>query len=213
MSTKAADNADTRARDILGKDFISPKEIATARDLTYSPEHLAEFGRTLPDEKTLKWCAQKGFMLMAGPPSPMSFLDVFGLKPDDFYTKDPKEQAQHGYISTTREKVASGWLVLRKDPLPGSVGLAGYDQFQLLPKFERMAYAVEVIWGLTTYKAVRDIRLLSTFSVRTGSVKDKVDSRVFHFCIGHFDERGIRVRAMVDREESPDLGMTSVRKI
>src|ERR1700722_9002644 len=76
------------ARTILGKDFISPEEVAQSRKITYTDEQLATFGETLPAQDVLEWCRDNGTMLSAGPPKAMSLLDVRALHAPYFYSKE-----------------------------------------------------------------------------------------------------------------------------
>lgn len=74
------------ARSILGQDFISPKEIAKARNVTYSDEQLAQAAATLPSQEVPQWFRDHNFFLIAGPPSEKSLLEVRELKSERFYS-------------------------------------------------------------------------------------------------------------------------------
>ena len=63
-------------REILGSDFISPWEIADARQYPYSVAQIAELKRTLPDTDLVEWLKQNDYMLMTGPPEKLSLAEV-----------------------------------------------------------------------------------------------------------------------------------------
>lgn len=55
----------TRARSILGGDFITAEEIMTARpDIVYSPEQITELAATIPPEDVLRSLKANGYGLM-----------------------------------------------------------------------------------------------------------------------------------------------------
>ena len=205
--TAKAPNYDL-AKTILGKGFISPEEIATARGLTYTDEQLAKFGDTLPAQDVLEWCRDNGMMLVAGPPKPMSTLDIRSIKIDYF------DSREGGWYSNKSEKFARNdkaepvWIALRKEPVAESLNRNWSEQSDLVAEPMVVPNAAEALWGFTTYKAVRSIYLLPNLCVRTSSV----DSVGDHVNVGDFGALGLCVDSHWDNKRFDSLGLASARK-
>jgi len=200
-------------KSILGKDFISPEEIATARGVTYTDEQLAMFSETIPAQEVLEWCRDNDMMLVAGPPTAMSLLDIRALTPDYFYSKGP-ERDDPGWYDEAREKFARNdkverlWIAFLKDPLPNSFSKNWSEQEVLVAKPMTVSNAAEVAWCVTTYKAVRGAYLLPNVYVRTSSI----DPGGLRVSVGDFDAEGLFVRSDWDNYRNGSLGLASARK-
>ena len=205
--TAKAPNYDL-AKTILGKGFISPEEIATARGLTYTDEQLAKFGDTLPAQDVLEWCRDNGMMLVAGPPKPMSTLDIRSIKIDYF------DSREGGWYSNKSEKFARNdkaepvWIALRKEPVAESLNRNWSEQSDLVAEPMVVPNAAEALWGFTTYKAVRSIYLLPNLCVRTSSLV----SDGHHVHVGIFGALGLLVYSNWDSRRVDLLGLASARK-
>ena len=175
------------AHEILGQDFITPEEVARAKGLVYTDDFLQQFENTLPSEDVLRYCRENGFVLVAGPPQSMNLLEIRNLKPEYFYSKSGGWFAEDRQRFSREDKVNPGWLALRKEPVSNSTSKNWDEQFQLLADAEQVPNAAEVVWGLTTYKAVRDIYLLPNVYVRTSSL----GSGGLRVYVGHFDGAGL----------------------
>ena len=191
------------ARDILGQDFITPQEVVAARGLTYSEKQFTHFVSSLPKKEILQWARNNGFMLVAGPPSEMSLMDIYELNPDLFgrrvnlWTDECPNFAR-------QDRVEEAWLILHKDPATTHTSRTWDKQ---LGDNERIPNIAETVWGFTTYAEVRDIRLVSNKYVRTSSVHD--GSRVY---VGDFDEQGLVVGYHWSCGFLTEVGIASVRK-
>lgn len=195
------------ARQLLGKDFFHPREIASARGLVYSDAQLAELERTIPNEETLKWIRDNNCMLVAGPPQAMEFNDVWLLDGTHF-SEDGKEYARCEGIFR-HDKVTCGWLVIRKGPVPGSVFRAWPDQKKLLTEGEYVPNDAELVWAATTYRAVRGMSPLV-------AIKLRVSSCVYsgHSVRVSFDETGlINCSSMYRFFPLENTGVASARRI
>lgn len=196
------------ARLILGPDFITPEEIALARPgIAYDDARLDEFETTLPSVEKLAWCRANDFMVTATPPVPLSLLPIRDLKPEYFYTKTGGWYANERERFSRDMRTGNGWLMLRKGAVPDSFGIKADDQIKLLSPVEYVPNDAEVEWGVTTYKAVRDIFLLSDFYVRTSSF----DSDGFRVHVGYSEDGGLGVRGW-DGGPGLDIGVASARK-
>lgn len=211
FTSKAPDYA--LARTILGPDFLSPEEVATARGVVYTDEQLAKFGETLPAADVLQWCRDNGMMLVAGPPAAMSLLDIRALNVDYFYTKGPAKNNAGWYDDEKQkfsrvDKAEPVWIALRKEAIPGSFSKNWSEQSALVTAPMTVPNAAEAVWCLTTYKAVRNVFLLPSLYVRTSSL-DSGGCRVF---VGFFNAVGLRVNGYWDDLRFGLLGVAGARK-
>lgn len=201
------------ARDLLGVDFITPEEIAAARGVKYGKRRSGFFRNAMPPRETLEAClAQWGdgaALLVPGPPKPMSLLDVRELNPDYFYDKTHGWYAKHGeQIFAIRDVALPAWLMLRKGPVPGSMGHGRDAQLKLLTPSEERPNIGGFTWGVTTYAAVRGIRLFGSTYARTSSVS--MDGSVVG--AGGFD-KGLHIWDWGNGQAYPHLGLATSWKL
>ncbi len=208
---RAALSAYELARDILGDDFIIPNEIAQARNMFYSDVQLAEFKNTLPSREVLEWLKANDYMLVAGPPTKLSLLDVYRLKSSSksgevLYTDD----SEQFYRTDTVDHV---WLALRKGAVPNSINKTWDEQQALLSNSERVPNVTEVVWGFTTYKEVRGVDLTNNdVYVRTSSVPNSFPQHGFRVMIGSLKQNRLYVSYSIDFFGYLNLGLSSARK-
>jgi hypothetical protein len=205
--TAKAPNYDL-AKTILGKDFISPEEIATARGFVYTDEQLAKFGDTLPTQDVLEWCRDNGMMLIAGPPKAMSLLDIRSMKTDYFYSKEGGWYADKAQKFAKNDKAEPIWIAFRKEPVAGSLNKNWTEQSDLISEPMSVPNAAEAVWCLSTYKAVRGIYLLTNLYVRTSSL----DSDGGRVSVGAFGAEGLNVSGSWGSYRFGSLGLASARK-
>ena len=196
------------AKNILGKDFISPEDIAKARGITYTDEQLAIFGDTLPAQEVLEWCRDNGMMLVAGPPEPMSTLDIRALKKDYFYSKEGGWYSNKSEKFARDDKVEPVWIALRKEPVADSFNKNWSEQSNLVVEPMIVPNAAKLLWGITTCRAVRDVCLFPNLYVRTSSV-DSVSYLVY---LGFFVSDGLYVYYYWDDYRDGFLGLSAARK-
>lgn len=196
------------ARAILGKDFISPDEIAIARKLTYGDNQLQHFAETLPSEEVLQWLRDNDIALIAGTPSPMSLLEVRNLNAQMFYSKEGGWYAEPKQKFSREDKVTTEWLMLRKGIVPNSTNKTWDEQQRLLTEAEYVPNVAETTWGETTYKEVRNAWLFPNIYARTSSV----GSDDHHVRVGNSADSGVYVRNDWDGIRSGFLGLASARK-
>lgn len=195
-------------RAILGKDFISPEEIAQTRKLVYSEDVLAHFAETLPSEEVLQWLRENGFVLVAGTPNPMSLLEVRNLNAQLFYSKEGGWYAEQKQKFSRDDKVTAEWLMLRKTIVPNSTSKTWSEQEKLLSEVEYVPNAPEATWGITTYKEVRNIWLFPDIYARTSSV----DSDGVRVSVGYSVGGGVDVSSGWADCRYDYLGVSSARK-
>ena len=205
FSAKAQDY--NLARTILGKDFISPEEVAKSRKgVVYTDDQLSQFSDTVPSQEVLEWSRDNGYMLVAGPNRPMSLLEVRSLKKDHFYSKEGGWYAEQSFAQS--DKAETRWIMLRKEPVSESTSKNWNEQQALLSVDEVTPNVAEVAWCVTTYKAVRNAYLLPSVYVRTSSL----DSDGVRVSVGLFDARGLGVGSWHDGLRGGGLGVSAGRK-
>ena len=193
---------------ILGKDFITPEEISSARPgIVYTEAQLEEFESTLPSREELDWLRDNGFMLVAGPPRPMSLLEIRDIKNEYLYSKTGGWYSNDKEKFSRDDKAVTKWLKLRKGPVPNSTKKNWSEQQPLLSDIEYVPNAAETTWSVTSYKAVRGVYLLPNVYVRTSSL----GSGGARVSVGSFDAKGLSVDYW-GGSRSEQLGLASARK-
>ena len=144
---------------ILKCDFITPEEVLAARNLVeeYTSEQFRQFDKTLPSEDILHWLRDNNYMLVAGPPKPMSLLDIFHLNPRIFCSSNGDRSTEEEKLKklSCKDKVGTNWLTLRR-----GIGYESIfpkkrkEQLKMLSKEERVPNIAEAAWCFTTYKKV-----------------------------------------------------------
>ncbi|MFZ2682165.1 MAG: hypothetical protein WAZ14_03675 [Patescibacteria group bacterium] len=199
----------TVAREILGNDFISPGEIEANRPgLVYSLSQWQELSNSVPSKEVLEWCRDNCFMLLPGPPRPMSLLDVRELDRGHFYSKENGWYAAESEAFARNDKATCRWLMLRKEHVPDSIEKTWDEQQQLLSSLEVTPNVAEQVWGMTTYKAVCGVYLLAAVYVRTSSV----DLSGYRVGVGVFDGHGLDLYYWRDHTQYSNIGVSSSRK-
>ena len=194
------------ARRILGDDFISPSDVATAHRVSYTKDQLDYFVKTLPEESVLRWAKENGYAVVAGPPTPTSLLDTRSLNPKLFWTQSGGWYDNENFARN--DKAATNWLIIRKEPVPNSTNKNWNEQLQLLSKDEQVPNSGEIGWFITTFYEVRGVRLFERIYVRTSSVAS-VGGRVG---VGGFDGDGLVVGSYWDGGRGYGLGVAASRK-
>lgn len=197
------------ARLILGDDYVTPEEVATAYGVSYTDEQLEHFADALPDTQTILWLRANGYMLIAGPTTELNLLQVRDLDNQLFYSKT------EGWYAEDKEKFAQAdvvnagqWLAIRKEAVPNSFSKTWDEQQDLITKVEHVPNAPEVSYAVTAYCKVRGVYLLRGKYVRTSSV----DAGGVHVYVGDFDEDGLSVSDYWDGYRGDNIGVSSARK-
>lgn len=197
------------ARLILGDDYITPEEVATAYGVSYTDEQLEHFADTLPDTQTILWLRANGYMLIAGPPTEMNLLEVRELDNKVFYSKTEWWYAEDEQKFAQDDKVTAGeWLAIRKEEVPNSFSKTWNEQQDLITEDEHVPNASTVSYAVTAYFKVRGIYLLRGKYVRTSSVS----AGGGHVSVGYFDEGGLHVDDYWDGYRHVSIGVSSSRK-
>ncbi len=196
------------AKKILGGDFVTPEEVMAKRPVVYTDEQVLALSETLPSEDVLRALKEEGFALVAAPPTALSLLDVRLLKAGDFYSKTGGWYNNDNQKFSRDDKTSFGWLAVRKAPVTDSLNKSWEAQSELLSDVEHVPNAAEMNWFITTFLAVRGVRLFKRFYVRTSSLSADGD----RVGIGGFDSGGLDFHNYWDNRRDSDLGVASVRK-
>jgi hypothetical protein len=182
-------------RSVLGKDFISPAEMAGIGNFSYSEEMLLNFTNNVPSFDTLLMLKKNNYVLIAGPTSDVNFLDIHECNSEFFSIKSKNRFEKEGHSFVKGDVVRAGsWLMLRKKEVPDS-RLANWDcQCDLVTRPERVPNVAEVIYGILAYRKLRKVNLLPDFFVRTSST-DKSGDHVMVgggncLCVDSYCNRG-----------------------
>lgn len=194
------------AQSILGVDFVTPEDIMKASAVVYNKKQLVALHAAIPPEDVLRWCKENNFVVIAAPPNPINLLNVRTLDNSLFYSKTGGWYSEQKFAS--ENKTGSGWLMIRKDPVPKSTSKNWDEQNKLISGVERVPNSAEVSWLVTIYFKVRGIRLLENIYVRCSDL----DSDGGRVDVGNFDARGLSVSDNWDDGRRGNLGLASARK-
>jgi hypothetical protein len=195
------------AKRILGKDFISPEEIAEShQEVVYTNAQLAKFNNTVPSQQVLSWCRENNYMVVAGPHQSLSLLEVRALWKDYFHMEKGGWYAKQEFAEM--DKVETNWIMLRKGPVPESFGLNWREQLALLSTEEIVPNIAEVAWCAIAYNAVLGMNLLANIFVRTASCDMARD----HTKIGSLNFGKLDIGFFWNIECCNNLGLSSRRK-
>lgn len=197
------------ARLILGDDFITPEEVASARGLVYTDEQTEALEANIPSDEVIAWCRGNGYMLIPSPPEAMSLIAIRSINRELFYSKEGGWYADQLFANQERTEAAS-WLAIRKGNVPDSTGKKWKEQSALLSDVERVPNVAELSWALTTYKEVRGAYLMNgPVYARTSSL----DSAGYRVYVGRFVSLGLGVYSCWDGSRCDHLGVASARKL
>lgn len=199
----AAESKESLARGILGEDIIFPREISLKRGLVYNQVQLRHLLNTLPAAHELNWCKERGCVVIAAPPEPMSLIDVYSIESDLFHKKGCYSQ---GF--SRADRTTPGWIAIKKTLVEGSTNRNWQDQQRCLLGSERVPNAAEASWFITTFLKVSGVKLLTLDLVRTASVL----SPNGHVCVGGFDAGGLHILGFKDNHPDPRLGLLTARE-
>jgi hypothetical protein len=130
--------------DILGREDVhGPLEAQWAFGKTFTEEQLAAFRKLPFSHRTLEEC-RESHLLIAG--CPLSIMDIFRKHRRQFA---PHFAPQHYDDQFARkQKVAARWYLLRKEAVPGSLGLHCPAQYALLNRqTEQVPLSCEVLYA------------------------------------------------------------------
>lgn len=195
-----------QARQILGDNFLTPTEVAMARQgVIYTPEQSIILAESLPSREVLQWCEHHQYGAMPAPYKRLSTIEVRDLHPDQFY--EPTDGWFAGERFAHQDQTSPGWLLVKTVPVLSSLKRSWTEQTPLLSKHESVPNAAEMNWFITTYFAVRGIRLFKEFFVRTSSL----DTRGQSVGVGNYDKDGLSINYFGNDSACYYLGLAAYR--
>lgn len=174
-------DSQSRARAIMGKNFLGLEEVRKGFGIALPVQQLAEIPFS---EETLRQCKDT-HVLVAG--SALSVNEIRKLADDDFYDTDWYRREAFA----NEKKVGVRWYLLRKEPVPESRSKTYDEQTALLTKEEEVPFACEMTYMVILYWLTHRERLLPDVYVRCQD-KDSGGLRVY---VGYFDSDGFNVDA------------------
>lgn len=195
-------------RYLLGKDYITPEELARIYSWSYSDSQLERLAETLPGEDVIHWLRANNYMLIATPPTDLNLLQVRDINNLLFYkkTKDWYENKKQKFSRSDVIR-AGEWLMICKEPFPKSKNKIWNEQKVLLSDDELVPNVPELVYAVTAYCELHHIYLLEDMYVRTASVD--VDGN--HVIVGCFNIDGLTVNFHWDEDSSSTIGILSAR--
>jgi hypothetical protein len=196
------------ARDILGQDFISPKEVSDTRKVVFSPKKLKFLKKYVPSEEILIDMKENNGGLVPVRRS-LPLLGFCNINRSYFWLEGWYSEKEERKAFSDKEKTTVGWLALRKDVFPDSFGKIWEKQSSLVPEGMTVPVSVKQIYFIITYQAVRKNNLFTDKWVRTSSI----NSCGHHVCVYFDSQRGIKIGKGVDSVDADHLGLAVAWKL
>ncbi|MFH1694685.1 MAG: hypothetical protein ABH880_02955 [Patescibacteria group bacterium] len=190
------------ARLIMGTNFLGIEEASRHFGVSFTQKQTRELAEIPFTEAELE-AVKETHVLVAC--YPMSILEIREAAPKLFY------QSQYVWYDSddfADEKAKLGWLLVRKDIVPGSTDKTWDEQQAMLAENEETPRAVELIYSLILYALATGERLMPNVYARTTTVH----SGGYHVYVGGFGAFGLRVGSTWDDDRWDGLGVSSARK-
>jgi hypothetical protein len=203
----------TRAREIMGQNFLGPQEVTKHYGVAYRLEQLTPLALIPFSEATLYECKDT-HILVAG--YPMTILDIVVKAP-----KDTKSFASYGdawynhELFVENEHVNLRWYLIRKDVVEGSVknvikaSASSFDKRKaLLSKNEEVPRACEFTYAIVLYFLATGERLFPDIYAHCIDL----DSGGVSVRVGYFGPNGLCIGGGYVTYSDHLVGMASSRK-
>ncbi len=162
--------------DVLGEDFISPYDIVGDCYLEYTGKQFRQLNGDLPSEEAIRWLYGGEFTLIAGPPEPMSLLDIRNLDKDMFFTEEGGWFSHEEQLFSHQEKVECKWIMIQKEQLrvmgSGKKAVFTFKELETIGPKRYAPNAAEIAWCIYVYRKVNGIWLFPDYQVVSSSVDD-----------------------------------------
>ena len=192
-----------RARAIMGKNFLRLEEATEHFKIKFSDKDRKALAKIPYPENVLE-SVKKTHVLFPG--YPRNILKIRARVPKEtFYEYDPDWYGDPKQ-KFAREKCRLGWLLIRKDIVPGSTAKSYNDQRSLLGADEEVLRAVEMVYLMALYFLARGEKLFTRVWARTCSFSSS-GNRVY---VG-FDDGRLSIHGW-DDEAGDSIGLASSRK-
>jgi hypothetical protein len=198
MATSVSDTPfQARARSIMGKNFLGIGEVMHHFGVKYTAKQIVQLAMIPFDEDML--CAYKDtHVLVAG--AQLSVNDIHRIAASDFYNALWYNRESFA----NDKKVSVRWYLLRKEPVPESLGRTYNEQVSVL-KDDEVPFACEMTYMVILYWLTHRVRLLADVFVRC---QDQ-ESNDFRIIVGGFNSDGIAFDLYWDEACNDLLGLAS----
>ena len=159
--------------------IIRPNSIGLPKGVKkYSTGTAVLLDLSKPKSKQIDWCGKNGYLIIPGPPHPMSLIEIHRVAKEFFCTKSNPWFAYEDSIN--KDKAQSKWYVIRNNVIENSENKTLLEQVSLMRPKETLLNVAEVAWLEIISKINFKRFLLPTLLTRTSTVfmKDK------NICIG-----------------------------
>lgn len=193
------------AREIMGKNFIGPDDIAEHAEINFSPDDLAFYSKVPFSKKTLLKC-QNTHVLICG--ISVNTLWIYINVPEGrlHFDSDPWWFEEP---FACNHRTLKGWYLIRRNVIPDSIGKTYDEKVKIVDAHdEDVPMACELIYLMMFYYLVTGIRLFE--SIKTQCRDICINKINFH--IGFFQKGHIDVRGRNGPELSQDVGIAGMRR-
>lgn len=167
----------------MGGNFHDPAQWASQCGFRLTKAHKATFAEVPFSAELLKLCKDTHILV---PILKLSIMQLHGKFNGLFYQKDDPWYRTEAFANKQAEV---GWILLRREVVPGSTSRSWTDQQALVPEGEQVPSATELVQAVICHAVLTEERLLPSLYARTSSV-DSGGSRVN---VGRFDADGLSV--------------------
>lgn len=195
----------TRAREIMGKNFFGIEEAIKHFGVNPSRRQLAALGEVPFSEDVLTACKDTHVLVAV---FPISIVDIRGIVkklPDQtlFYNQDWYDDE-----AFANDKGETGWQLVRKTPIANSTSKTWSEQQALLSQDEETPKAQVMVYTIIGVFLATGERLFEKVYVRCVDL-DSGDRRVD---VGLFDAHGLLVGYWLDGDRDGSVGVSAVGK-
>lgn len=199
---------------ILGGDLVTPEEITSVLPLEYTDAQLTQAHYSLPPAKILNELAERHYVLIFGPPTRLSLLDIRELRPASFFQNPDLDGVWYERLEaetfSREDTVDPQWFAIMKEPVRDSRNKNWKEQLATLSKRERPANVAEFSWLVIMYQSLRGMGLFQGKPfVRTSGV-DSRGSHVYAFQMRRNDGARLAFSGYWDNRATPAIGLSAM---
>lgn len=149
--------------------MIEPTSLGLPKGIKrYDNASLLSFDLNKPKSKQVEWCSKNSYLIIPGPPRPLSVIEIHQVAKYFFCTTRNPWFASEDRVNNDR--VESRWYIVRDGVLENSESRPMIDQMSLMRPKERLLNVAEVAWLEVISKINFKRFLLPSFSTRTSTV-------------------------------------------
>ena len=186
-----------RAHKIMGDNFFGVEEAMRFFGVDPSNEKLANYWQIPYAWTTLRELKNTHILVAVFPLTITMIMNKVGEEAFD-------NQVKHIVSDYRDEPAHSGWLLIRKTAVPGSLSKEWNQQYPLITKKEHIPRAVDLVYAVVGYYLVTGKRLLKNIRLRTSTTVRYGKERVL---IGQFDKESLNLGEYALSDE--DVGLAS----